>query len=247
MAESDASQPQSDLPFLEDGVFRDRGAVNTRLETFVDAAFAFTLTLLVISFDRIPANIDELLTALRSVPAFLASFLLLMMFWFAHRAWSRRYGLDSTGAALISAMLIFILLVYVYPLRALMSAALWGMTSGWVPKEMTLTSAFDARVLFVIYGIGYGLACLCILLLYVYAYAKRVALQLSEAEKFLTRVEITSWSILGSMGVVSIVLALSMPQAWIQLAGWTYASLGIVMPTFGWFVTKRFQRLFPDY
>ena len=113
-----------ELPFLEDGVFRDRGAENTRLETFVDAAFAFTLTLLVISFDEVPKSFEELIYALRFIPAFLASFALLMMFWFAHRSWSRRYGLDTTGASLISMFLVFVLLVYVFPLRAMASAAL---------------------------------------------------------------------------------------------------------------------------
>ena len=34
-----------------EGVFRLRGLEVTRLDTFVDAAFAFVLTLLVISFD----------------------------------------------------------------------------------------------------------------------------------------------------------------------------------------------------
>ena len=36
--------------------FRLRGLEVTRLDTFVDAAFAFVLTLLVISFDAIPSN-----------------------------------------------------------------------------------------------------------------------------------------------------------------------------------------------
>ena len=40
----------------------ERGDKVTRLEAFVDASFAFALTLLVVSGDSIPASISELTT-----------------------------------------------------------------------------------------------------------------------------------------------------------------------------------------
>ena len=54
--------------------FRLRGLEVTRLDTFIDAAFAFVLTILVISFDEIPSNYDELMTAVKRIPAFGFSF-----------------------------------------------------------------------------------------------------------------------------------------------------------------------------
>ena len=60
----------SKLP-VEGGV-RLRGEQVTRLETFVDAAFAFAMTLLVVSFDAMPESFSELYDALRRLPAFLA-------------------------------------------------------------------------------------------------------------------------------------------------------------------------------
>ncbi len=68
--------------------FRLRGLEVTRLDTFIDAAFAFVLTLLVISFDEIPSNYAEMMAAVKRIPAFVASFALLMMFWLPHRRWS---------------------------------------------------------------------------------------------------------------------------------------------------------------
>ncbi|MEL6216742.1 MAG: TMEM175 family protein [Pseudomonadota bacterium] len=233
-----------ELPFLEDGVFRDRGAENTRLETFVDAAFAFTLTLLVISFDEVPKSFEELIYALRFIPAFLASFTLLMMFWFAHRAWSRRYGLDTTGATLISMFLVFVLLVYVFPLRAMASAALSSLTGGWVPYEMSITTPDEARALFVIYGVGFLLASFSIDALYAYALRAHERLSLSEPERFLTRAEVLSWLMIGSSAIVSILVALLGSERTFLFAGWTYASLGIVMPFFGWRVHKGFESRF---
>ena len=52
----------SQLP-VEQG-FRLRGQQVTRLETFVDAAFAFSLTLLVIFFNDLPDTVAELRDAL---------------------------------------------------------------------------------------------------------------------------------------------------------------------------------------
>jgi hypothetical protein len=50
------------LPRL--GGFRLRGIAMTRLETFIDAAFAFAITMLVIATQQIPDDIETLLAAL---------------------------------------------------------------------------------------------------------------------------------------------------------------------------------------
>ena len=96
---------------------QERGREVTRIEAFVDAAFAFAVTLLVISFDAIPDSVPALVAALKGVPAFAASFALLAWIWWSHAAWSRRYGLDDGRSVLLSLLLVFLVLVYVYPLR----------------------------------------------------------------------------------------------------------------------------------
>jgi hypothetical protein len=48
--------------------FRIRGADMTRVETFTDAAFAFAVSLLVISSDAVPTSFDQLTDALLGVP-----------------------------------------------------------------------------------------------------------------------------------------------------------------------------------
>ena len=72
---------------LERGM-RLRGLAMTRLETFVDAAFAFAVTLLVISVDDVPRSFEELVLALKNIPVFLAASAQLFLFWIAHRSWS---------------------------------------------------------------------------------------------------------------------------------------------------------------
>lgn len=57
---------------VEDG-FRLRGTEISRTEVFVDTAFAFAVTLLVISFDAIPRNWDEVVLAIKAIPTFAAT------------------------------------------------------------------------------------------------------------------------------------------------------------------------------
>lgn len=226
--------------------FYNRGRDTTRLEAFVDAAFAFALTLLVISFDAVPTNYDELITALKAVPAFLFGFLILGMFWVAHRNWSIRYGLDTTFASLVSLTLVFVTLVYVYPLRVMATEAVSKMTGEWLPSEFVVRSAAEARGLFVIYAIGFMASNLCIIALNWHAMRQADRLQLTQEEQFLTGSEIVAWSIVGSMGLISLMLAVVLPDNLIGFAGWSYALLGIMMPIFGMVLSKRFDARFPD-
>lgn len=104
------------------GGFRLRGLAMTRLETFADAAFAFAVTMLVISIDSIPGNLAELVEALKGVPAFAASFASIMLLWAGHNRWSRRYGLEDGPTTLLTLCLIFIMLAFLYPLKLVFSA-----------------------------------------------------------------------------------------------------------------------------
>ena len=83
--------------------FRLRGMAMTRIETFTDAAFAFALTLLVISLD-FPNSYDGLISALQGVPAFALSAIMLMLFWSGHHIWSQRYGLDDALTIVLSCL-----------------------------------------------------------------------------------------------------------------------------------------------
>ncbi len=104
------------LPRL-DG-FRLRGMQMTRLETFIDAAFAFAITMLVIAAQQIPDDIATLLAAFRHVPTFLFSIFVIGIFWRGHWLWSRRYGLEDGTSILISWAMLVTILIYIYPLKA---------------------------------------------------------------------------------------------------------------------------------
>lgn len=227
------------------GHFYHRGKDTTRLEAFVDAAFAFALTLLVISFDAVPQNFEELMIALRAVPAFFFAFCILAMFWIAHRNWSMRFGLDTTFSTLVSLALIFILLVYVYPLRAMTTAAVSQFTNGWLPSEFDIDSIGTLRGLFAVYGIGFFVSNLCLAVLNWHALRCAADLMLTPEERLLTWQEVLAWLIVGGAGLVSLVLAAILPDGLIGLAGWSYMALAVVMPMFGYVATRQFRARFP--
>ena len=205
----------------------------TRLETFVDAAFAFALTMLVVSVDSVPQSFDELVEAIKRVPAFAASFLITVMFWLGHYRWSRRYGIEDTGSVVLSLALVFLVLVFLYPLRLMMSGALQSMSGGFLPGEIEITRIAQLQYLFVIYGVAFAL--MSGVLLALYARVRRLPLEppLSAEDRAMASVEVQAWGILAAMGATSALLALVLPPRWTGYAVWIYAALAVIMPLMG--------------
>src|SRR5712691_2733942 len=111
--------------------FRLRGNQVTRLESFSDAVFGFALTLLVVSLD-VPKSFSDLVTTMRGFPAFALCFLLLALIWNAHYKFCRRYGLDDGTARLLTCVMLFLVLFYVYPLKFLFNLSITGLLFGSV-------------------------------------------------------------------------------------------------------------------
>lgn len=69
-----------------------------RLDMFVNGAFAFTVTLLLIGGASIPDSTDKLLLALGGIPAFAVCFFHIAFFWHGHVRWRKRcHGADPTS------------------------------------------------------------------------------------------------------------------------------------------------------
>ena len=67
---------------VQDG-FRRRGREVSRVEAFSDAAFAFAITLLVVSLEA-PHSFNDMMNVLRGLPAFAACFAILVYLWYGH-------------------------------------------------------------------------------------------------------------------------------------------------------------------
>ncbi|MEM1173915.1 MAG: TMEM175 family protein [Pseudomonadota bacterium] len=223
-------QQSTNLKTGSDG-FLIRGAEMTRLETFVDAAFAFAVTLLVVGGgDATPKTLEQLVEAMKAVPAFLACFINLLFFWYAHYRWSRRYGLEDLPSTLISVSLVFVALVYVYPLKAMYESALNYFSGGFVPTAIEVQGPDDLRFLFLVFGAGFASMSMVIALLDLYAYRVSASLQLSPREHFDTFTAFLSWVISVSIALLSIAVALLTDGIAVTFAGFAYAGFGIAMP-----------------
>jgi len=127
-----------------------------RLDAFVDAAFAFAVTLLIIAGAEPLASFADLGRALSHVPAFAAGFALVTMFWSAHRGFGRLTSARGGAIGLISLAIVFTVLVYVFPLRLLTETGMGWVSGGRLPGAEMIRSLGDLRGIFVTYGIGFA-------------------------------------------------------------------------------------------
>lgn len=202
--------------------FANRGDTMDRLETFVAAAFAFAVTMLVISVDDVPTQFSEFVYATKLIPSFAASFAVVVWIWASHANWCRRYGLEDTPAIVLSAFLVFVVLIYIYPLRAMMQSLFSVLTNGYLPHEMKYTAGSEVRFTFLFYAIGFLLLALNFMALYFHAFRKRMDLRLSADEIFVTLSEIQVWAIVAFVSTSSIALAALVPINHIGLAGYVF-------------------------
>jgi uncharacterized membrane protein len=210
--------------------FRLRGMQMTRLETFIDAAFAFAISMLVIAPQQIPDNIQALLGAFKNVPAFVASIVVLGIFWRGHWLWSRRYGLEDGASIFISWAMLVTILIYIYPLKAIFGSMWFLLSDGRVGHPIGLRSNAEARSLFAIFAIGFTAIALEIVLLNLRAWRLREPLRLNAREKLITRNEIAGWFLPVTVGIISLVLALTLPIQEIAWSGWVYFSMALLVP-----------------
>jgi len=201
-----SSEKLSDFPSIN-GI-RLRGVANTRLDTFVDAAFAFGATVLLISSGELPSTYAELIALLQDIPAFMLSFFTMMIFWLSHRTWSRNYGLEDKVTIPLTLLLVVALLVYIYPLKLMYSTLLSFITGGYFPSGIQINSLFEGVSMIGIYGVGFAFLSSTMLGLYWRTYALRDSLAYNHQEVLESKVGLVIWTTLVITGCLSGAVAL---------------------------------------
>ena len=109
---------------------------------------------------------------------------------------------------------------------------MWFLISnGQVGHQFSLhTTESEARTIFAIYALGLVAISTEILLLNLRAWQLQEPLRLNAREKFFTRWEVFGWSMPMTVGLVSLVLALTLPINQIAWSGWLYFSMAILVP-----------------
>lgn len=219
-----------------EGDIRLRGLDMTRIEVFVDAAFAFAVTMLVISFDAIPTTFDEMVLAIKSIPAFAIAVVQIVWIWQTHNTWSRRFGLDTAWTVVLSTALLIVMLIYIYPLRIMAGGMFSWFTSGYLPNNFQLESIGQLRGMFVFLGVGFTVLSLVFAMMYRYAAKLREPLLLSASELYGTRTVQYLWMGASVIGLLCVALALVVPEEWVPFSGFALMFLA------GWFPFGRWWR-----
>ena len=201
--------------------FRWRGEDVSRLEGFSDAVFAFAVTLLVVSLE-VPDTFEELLSTMRGFLAFAICFYLLLLVWYDHYKYFRRYGLNDTPTLWLNSAVLFITLMYVYPLKFLFTL-LMSELFGFAETETIELSQFP--LLMVIYGAGFVAVQLVFVVMYLRAYRLRTELELDALEVLVTREELQGFLLNVAVGLLSIAIAVFGGVGALAWAGYAYLLL----------------------
>lgn len=177
---------QHHLP-MRDGDFRVRGKEISRIEGLSDAVFGFAITLLAISLE-VPKTSHEVLDALRGVGSFAITFFMLFNIWRMQFTYFRRYGIEDTKLVALTAALLFLVLVFMYPLKFIMHTLVDGMIAKRVFHEpfhrADVFPPSDIGPLFTAFGFGFAAVFLVFSAMYRHAYNLREELQLDDVEIF---------------------------------------------------------------
>lgn len=216
--------------------FRMRGTMPSRLDAFSDVVFGFALTLLVVSLE-VPKTFDELMVAMRGFVPFAICFALLLLIWYSHYRFFRRYGLHDPLTIILNSILLFVTLFYVYPVKFLFSLLIRG---GGGSAVIRLP---DIPRLMIIYGLGYSAVYLLFALLYLHASRMCQQLELTPTELLDTRAMAYESFGLMSIGLISALIAsVSKPQH-AGISGFLYILIGPMITVFRTIHRKRRREL----
>ena len=191
---------------------RLRGLGFSRLDGFSDVVFGFALTLIVVSLE-VPKDFAELHHLWHAFLPFAVTFLLLMLIWYEHFVFFRRFGLHDAATIWLNGLLLFVVLFYVYPLKFLFLSAFGGAAA--------LNSWQEFRELVLVFAGGQATLYFLLAGLYANALRQRTPLELTPVETFVTRILCLEEVGTGCVGLLVCLLVLVLPRddtSWALLA-----------------------------
>ena len=199
-----------------------------RIEAFSDGVFAFAATLMVVNFD-LDSNLGFDKSWGAGFLSFAVSFFVLVALWWLHYNFFRRNNYVDGWIIAINAILLFVALYYVFPLKT--------MVQSWM-GEGSVKSFQDLSRLFTLYGIGFLLIFACYTLMYFRAYKKSKSAQNALLLYFYAR----HFTIFVFVAIISIAFAVLNVGMKIGFPGWIY---GLIGPLCFWH-SRWFDKKYPN-
>ncbi len=192
-----------------------------RLDNFTDAAFAFSVTLMVVGAGGSAADQSTLESAVAAIPSFAIGFALLALFWFSHLQWRDLRGPGDGRSLLLTLLLVFVVLIYIVPLRSMALSFAAFLTGDIAAYRGSLGQ------LFTVYGMGFTAMSAITATLFRDA-LRNETLDAGKRREALGQMWI--WAILTGTGVVSTILAMIPGPHY--FAPFAYATLPVTIPVF---------------
>jgi hypothetical protein len=217
-----------------------RGEAMTRIETFVDAAFAFAFTLLVISIDSIPTNTKVLMGLSLDIPAFISSALTIGVIWFAHAQWSRVFGLQDLITTTLSILLVIFVLIFVYPIKLMFRVTFSYFSGGYFSQGLDPLSRSDTSTLIIYFSVGFFILASLFIILYLNTLKFKRELRLNCIETYFCISIISRWILVCLTALISCAIAYLFDEQ-LPFAIYIYFTLPFsIFCTEHFFITKYF-------
>jgi uncharacterized membrane protein len=199
----------------------------SRLEGFSDAVFGFALTLLVVTLDtpQTPAQLRQLIGGF--LP-FGLTFAMVSWIWYQHNLFFRRYGMQDAWTTAVNCALLFVVLLYVFPLKYLALALVGPLTMD--TTDLPQISELQGPFVMTVYSTGVLAIFSLFVLLHLHAWRERRTLGLTPVEQVVLRFGLRSHVLSAALAVVSLLLVWLLPKQ-TAYAGIIYALMG---PLHGW-------------
>lgn len=198
----------------------------SRIEAFSDAVFAFAATLLIVYLGT-ESSVSIIEIDPISFLGFTISFFVLFTFWYLYYNFFRRTKYMDNYINAVNAILLFVLLYYVFPLKSLVN-------SFFDISGMTLEKLAG---IFELYSLGFALIFLCCSLMYHRAFKKAKQLENVLNLLFYTR----HFTIFVFVGLLSIGIAFSKTGMTYGLPGIIYFILGPLCGLHSYYFFKKYK------
>ena len=215
----------------------------SRLETFSDAVFAFALTLIIVSVE-VPKSFDDLIITMKGTLSFAWCFAALFQIWNSQNIFFRRYGMKDERTIFLNAVLMFVVLIYVYPLKFLSVLLFVRKTYVVNGHEYPMMHDYQTSTLMVLYGAGFTVNYLLFFLMHLNALKKAAFLKLTKIEIFETK-SLTYMNLIGAcIGITAMLVAVLLPLEYQGLSGFTYFIIPVAYWVWHRYRGKKQRNLF---